>query len=64
MASLPDMPINSAATVGVLAVIGLVAFQQHLRTRVETQIHENYRSFKLIDAGIVPETPSLKIAQG
>jgi hypothetical protein len=64
MASMPDMPINSAATVGVLAVIGLVAFQQHLRTRVETQIHENYRSFKLIDAGIVPETPSLKIAQG
>lgn len=63
MATLPNIPVNTAVTIGALAVTGLVAFQQKLRNNIESQIHENYRSFKLIDAGVMPETPKLKIAK-
>jgi hypothetical protein len=55
MATLPNIPVNSAITVGVLAVTGLVAYQQTLRTKIESQIHANYRAFKAIDAGLEPE---------
>jgi hypothetical protein len=63
MATLPNIPANSAITLGVLAGVGLVAYTQTLRTKVESQIHENYRSFKLIDAGLQPETTPLKLAK-
>lgn len=63
MATLPNIPVNSALTVGVLAGAGLIGFAAHLRHKLDSQIHENYRSFKLIEAGVVPETPQLKLAK-
>lgn len=56
MATLPNIPVNSAVTFGALAAMGLIAYSQTLRTKIESQVHENYRHFKLIDAGIAPET--------
>jgi hypothetical protein len=56
MATLPTTPVNTAVAVGTLAAMGLIAYTQTLRTRIESQIHANYRDFKLIDAGVVPET--------
>jgi hypothetical protein len=63
MATLPNIPVNSAITVGALAAMGLIAYQQTLRTKIESQIHANYRSFKAIDAGVTEETTPLSIAK-
>jgi len=63
MATLPNVPVNSAITVGVLAATGLFAYSMNLRTKIESQIHENYRHAKLIDAGVQPETTPLKLAK-
>ena len=63
MATLPDVPQNTILAIGVLAGAGLVAFVNHNKTRIESQIHENYRHAKLVDAGVQPETTKLKIAK-
>jgi len=63
MATLPNTPVNSALMVGVLAATGLIAYQSTLRTKIEAQVHENYRHFKLVDAGFQPETVPLKLAK-
>lgn len=63
MATLPNIPVNSAATVGALAVLGVVAYTATLRHRLDSQIHENYRHAKLVDAGMQPETTKLAVAQ-
>jgi hypothetical protein len=64
MATLPNIPVNSAATIGVLAGIALVGYTATLRHKLDAQIHENYKSFKLVDAGMQPETkPELKLAK-
>jgi hypothetical protein len=63
MATLPNTPVNTAVTLGAIAVMGLIAYQQTLRTKIESQIHENYRHAKLVDAGVQPETVPLKLAK-
>lgn len=64
MATLPEIPVNSAAVIGGIAALALIAYQTRLRTTIESQVHANYRDFKLIDAGIAPETETqLKIAK-
>jgi hypothetical protein len=63
MATLPNTPVNTAATVGVLAGIALIGYTATLRHKLDAQIHENYRHAKLVDAGMQPETTKLKIAK-
>lgn len=63
MATLPNIPVTSATVVGAIAAMGLIAYQQTLRTKIESQVHENYRQMKLIDAGMQPETTPLKLAK-
>jgi hypothetical protein len=55
MATLPNIPVNSATVIGGLAGLALLGYQFTLRTRIESQIHANYRDFKLIDAGMHPQ---------
>ena len=55
MATLPNIPVNSALTVGVFAGLTVIAYSATLRHKLDSQIHENYRVFKQIDAGIKPE---------
>lgn len=57
MANLPDTPLNTAFTLGALAGLGLIAYTQKLRTKISSQVHENYRHAKLVDAGVLPEAP-------
>jgi len=57
MASLPDTPLNTALTLGAVAAMGLVAYTQKLRNKTEAQVHDNYRAFKFVDAGVQPEAP-------
>lgn len=52
MATLPDVPSNTIVTVAVLVAGGLVAFSTHQRTKIESQIHENYRQAKVVDANV------------
>lgn len=52
MASLPDVPQNTIVAIAVLAGTGLVAFATHNRTKIESQIHENYRHAKVVDANV------------
>ena len=63
MATLPNIPVNSAVTVGVIAGFGLIAYTATLRQKLDSQIHENYRHAKLVDAGVQPETTKLAVAQ-
>jgi len=55
MATLPNIPVNSAVTAGALAVLGVVAYTATLRHKLDSQVHENYRQMKMIDAGHKPE---------
>lgn len=50
--ALPDVPQNTIVAIGVLAGAGLVAFVNHNKTKIESQIHENYRHAKVVDANI------------
>jgi hypothetical protein len=52
MATLPDTPVNTALTIGTLAAMGLVAFVTHNKTKLDSQVHENYRSFKEMDTEV------------
>lgn len=63
MATLPNIPVNSALTLGVLAGMGVAAYAATLRHQLDSQIHENYRSFKQIDAAQVPETSKPKLVK-
>jgi uncharacterized membrane protein YebE (DUF533 family) len=63
MATLPNIPVNTATVIGGLAAMGLIAYQQTLRTKIESQVHANYRDFKFVDAGVQPETAQLSVAQ-
>lgn len=63
MATLPNIPVNSAITFGTMVVVGLVAYQSKLRTEIESQIHRNYMDMKLVDAGVTPETTQLKLTK-
>jgi hypothetical protein len=58
MATLPDVPQNTIITIGVLAVTGLLAYQHTLRTQIESQIHENYRHAKVVDAELQAGMPT------
>lgn len=55
MAAVPNIPVNTATVIGGIAALGLIAYQQTLRMKIERQVHENYRDFKLIDSGVKPE---------
>lgn len=63
MATLPNIPVNSAITVGTLAAMGVLAYTATLRNKLDAQIHENYNRAKMIDAGMTPETTQLKLAK-
>jgi hypothetical protein len=64
MATLPNIPVNSATVIGGLAALALIGYQATLRTKIESQVHANYRDFKLIDAGMHPqETQKLSAVQ-
>jgi hypothetical protein len=52
MASLPDVPQNTIVAIGVLAGAGLVALVNHNKTKIDSQIHENYRHAKVVDANV------------
>jgi hypothetical protein len=52
MAALPDVPQNTIVAIAVVAGAGLVAYVNHNKTKVETQIHDNYRHAKTVDANI------------
>lgn len=62
MATLPNIPVNSALSVGVLAGLTVIAYSATLRHKLDSQIHENYRTFKQIDAG-VEQTQKPKIVR-
>lgn len=63
MATLPTTPTSTAIAVGAVAAMGLIAYTQTLRTKIESQIHENYRQFKFVDSGVLPEeTTKIKLA--
>lgn len=55
--NLPDTPVNTAITVGVIGALGLIAYTQKLRTALDSQNLDNYRQAKMVDAGMQPETP-------
>jgi hypothetical protein len=57
MATLPDTPVNTALTLGAVAAMGLIAYTQKLRNKIEVQVHDNYRHAKVVDAGLMPEAP-------
>ena len=57
MANLPDTPLNTAIVLGGFAVTGLIAYTQTLRAKNESQIHENYRHAKVVDAELQAGTP-------
>lgn len=57
MASLPDTPLNTAITLGGFAVLGLIGYTQTLRAKNESQIHDNYRHAKVVDAELQAGTP-------
>ena len=63
MATLPNIPVNTAITFGTVTVMGLVAYTATLRHKLDSQIHDNYRHAKLVDAGMQPETKQLKLAK-
>jgi hypothetical protein len=50
MATLPDVPQNTIVAIAVVAGAGLVAFVNHNKTKIESQIHDNYRHAKIVDA--------------
>lgn len=57
MATLPDTPVNTALTLGGIAVVGLIAYTQTLRTKISSQVHENYRHAKVVDAELQAGMP-------
>jgi hypothetical protein len=52
VATLPDVPQNTIVAIAVLAGTGLVAFSTHHRAKLDSQIHENYRHAKVVDANV------------
>ena len=58
VATLPDVPQNTIVAIAVLAGTGLAAFSAHNRTKIESQIHDNYRHAKVVDANVNSGTPS------
>lgn len=64
MATLPNIPVNSVASLGILAGVGLIGFCVHTRAKLDSQNLENYHKAKMIDAGMNPgETQKLTVAQ-
>lgn len=63
MAALPNIPANSAFTVGILAALTVVTYSINQRTKIDSQIHQNYHHAKLIDAGMQPETTPISLAK-
>jgi hypothetical protein len=63
MATLPNIPANSAFTVGALAALTVVAYSIKLRTQIDSQVHQNYHHAKLIDAGMQPETTPISLTK-
>lgn len=61
MASLPIVPTTTALTIGGLAVTGLVAYMQTLRTRIESQNLENYRIANGVAADLTAGSTPAKI---
>jgi hypothetical protein len=57
MATLPDTPVNTALTLGAIAVVGLIGYTQKLRTTLSSQTLENYRHAKVVDAELQAGTP-------
>lgn len=52
MATLPDVPSNTIIAVAVIAGTGLAALNAHYRSRLDTQIHDNIRHAKVVDANV------------
>jgi hypothetical protein len=62
MAAVPNIPVNTATVIGGIAALGLIAYQQTLRMKIERQVHDNYRDFKLIDSGLAEQDDAGKLA--
>lgn len=52
MATLPDVPSNTILAIGVLAGTGILALNAHYRSKLDTQIHDNIRHAKVVDANV------------
>lgn len=52
MATLPDVPPNTIIAIAVVAGTGIAALNAHLRSKLDTQIHDNYRHAKVVDANV------------
>lgn len=52
MATLPDVPSNTIIAVAVIAGTGIAALNAHYRSKLDTQIHDNIRHAKVVDANV------------
>jgi hypothetical protein len=58
VATLPDVPSNTILAIGVLAGSGILALNAHYRSKLDSQIHDNYRHAKVVDANVSAGNPS------
>lgn len=52
MATLPDVPSNTILAIVVVAGTGVAALNAHYRSKLDTQIHDNIRHAKVVDANV------------
>lgn len=52
MATLPDVPSNTILATVVVAGTALAALNAHYRSKLDTQIHDNIRHAKVVDANV------------
>lgn len=52
-ATLPDTPVNTAITIGVVAGLTLIGYTQTLRAKIDGKVHDNYREFKAMDTELI-----------
>lgn len=64
MATLPDVPNNTIVAIAVVAGTGLIALNSHLRAKLDSQIHDNYRHAKVVDANLHAGAPIPSISDG
>lgn len=50
MFNLPETPANTAITIGVVGTIALAGYCVKKKQQLESQIHDNYRQAKTVDA--------------
>ncbi len=52
MATLPDVPPNTIIAIAVVAGTGLAALNATLRSKLDTQIHDNVRHATVVAANV------------